>query len=74
MSDKRIFDDPNHPQYGPVRRLWVILAQLDLLEAGEHWGGKHFPWDRALADLIRTEPDAGESSHQRFILMQLMRI
>lgn len=26
----RVFDDANHPAYGPVRRLWKVLAQLDL--------------------------------------------
>lgn len=25
---KRIFEDPSHPSYGPVRRLWMILEQL----------------------------------------------
>lgn len=24
----RVFDNPNHPHYGPVRRTWVILAGL----------------------------------------------
>lgn len=32
----RLFDDPNHKHYGPIRRLWIMLAQLDLLDAADH--------------------------------------
>ncbi|HLP67792.1 MAG TPA: hypothetical protein VK181_09760 [Rhizobium sp.] len=48
----RIFDDPNHPQYGPVRRLWMILAQLDLLGLAEEEMSVIGPWDKALAERI----------------------
>ncbi len=50
MTDKRIFDDPNHPRYGPVRRLWVILVQLNLLEEGDICYPKG--WDKACARLV----------------------
>jgi len=44
-----IYDNPNHPQYGPVRRMWMIFTQLDLLRAAEHC----MPgWDRRLAEMI----------------------
>jgi len=32
----RIIDHPNHPSYGPIRRMWVILIQLDLIK-NEDW-------------------------------------
>ena len=46
----RIYDDPNHPHYGPVRRQWVIFAGLGLLGIDEayfaEWGIR---WDAHLA-------------------------
>ena len=67
----RIFDNPNHPQYGPVRRMWVVLAQLDMLETAEEWGNRHgIPWDAALADLV---PDRSESPAQRWLLRHIMK-
>lgn len=66
----RIFDNPNHPQYGPVRRMWVVLAQLDLLVAAEAWGERHgMTWDGAMVDLI--EP-LGESGSQRWLLRAII--
>lgn len=65
---KRVFDDPNHPHYGPVRRMWVILAQLDLLgsaESYEHLGGG-VTWDRAIAR--RIERGMAEPAAQRQVL------
>lgn len=64
---KRIFDDPNHPQYGPVRRLWVILAQLDLLVSAEVMPS---PWDQRLASLIERGMD--EAPAQRKTLRLIM--
>lgn len=67
----RIFDNPNHPQYGPIRRMWVVLAQLDMLETAEEWGNRQsIPWDAALADLV---PDRGESPAQRWLLRHIMK-
>lgn len=51
---RRIFDDPTHPQYGPVRRLWIILVQLDLLGAAESaWPNPFLPWDHNMAHWIK---------------------
>lgn len=48
----RIFNNPNHLQYGPVRRMWVILTQLNLLTFLDHFyslnHGTH-QWDTELA-------------------------
>lgn len=27
-SSPRIYDDPNHPYYGPVRRMWTMLQNI----------------------------------------------
>lgn len=66
---KRIFDDPNHPQYGPVRRMWVVLVQLDLLNAAERYGTyRRMPWDEMLAGQLLARPTVRESIHQRGII------
>lgn len=67
----RIFDNPNHPQYGPVRRMWIMLVQLDLLDQVE--AGVAFrdePWDERLARLAQTQ---GERSAQRGILSDALQ-
>lgn len=73
---KRIFDNPDHPQYGPVRRMWVILAQLDMLEDAERYslwsvttGG--LPWDGTLAD--RVQKQHGEARSQRAMLLTILK-
>jgi len=66
----RIFDNPNHPHYGPVRRMWIVLVQLDLLAAAERWGQGTMPWDRALAGLVE---EIGESPAQRWVLRHIMK-
>jgi hypothetical protein len=47
----RIYDDSNHPHYGPARRLWVVMAQLDLLkydsEIKDKFDGMN--WDEILS-------------------------
>lgn len=48
----RVYDDPNHPYYGPARRCWVILVGLfsDLTALDESYqqeGG--WAWDEHLA-------------------------
>lgn len=65
---KRIYDDPSHPQYGPVRRMWVILAQLDMLDAADKYDREHSgnrSWDSWLAHLIASNPGDSESRFQR---------
>lgn len=65
----RIFDNPKHPQYGPVRRMWVVLSQLDLLKAAERYGShRGTPWDEMLAGLLIAKPDMPESVPQRLII------
>jgi hypothetical protein len=63
----RIYDDPKHPQYGPVRRLYVMLLQLwaDIgIERMETVYRDQYRtyWDIDLAFLMGTlemsEPDA----------------
>lgn len=68
---KRVFDNPDHPQYGPVRRMWVILAQLDMLGAAEAWSPPASPaWDAYLAAEVRST--AKESDAQRKFLGMLI--
>ena len=71
MTAKRIFNDPDHPQYGPVRRMWVILVQLDMLNAAERYG-RHYrlPWDEFLAANVRGA--LTEEVAQRDMLYRLM--
>lgn len=69
----RIFDNPNHPQYGPVRRMWVVLVQLDLLNAAEEWGNRQrVTWDSGLAGVMRNG-DLNESTAQRWLLRHLLK-
>ena len=52
----RIFDQPDHPNYGPVRRMHLILMYLhgDELPAMEERATKVFcePWDRHMVRLM----------------------
>lgn len=68
----RIFDNPNHPHYGPVRRLWVILVQLDLLDSAEGYPylGGGVTWDEAVAH--RVARGMKESVAQRQVLTIIM--
>jgi len=67
----RIYDNPNHPQYGPVRRLWVMLAQLDLLAVAETFiTARGSSWDQHLARLIRM--GLSESYSQRMLLSMII--
>jgi len=67
----RIFDDPDHPQYGPVRRLWVVLAQLDLFDFAELYRDLvDETWDQSLASYVRL--GYGEAMAQRIVLYSIM--
>lgn len=68
----RIFDNPNHPAYGPVRRMWIILVQLDLLGSAEHYRslGGNVTWDEAIAH--RVARGMPESTAQRQVLSIIM--
>lgn len=72
---KRIFDDPSHPEYGPVRRMWVILMQLDMLADAERYsrwsinqGG--LAWDSNLASMVRQR---SEARAQRAMLLTILK-
>lgn len=65
----RIFDNPNHPHYGPVRRLWVVLIQLDMLaDAEAAYPDSGATWDAALSRMLTDWLHMSESQHQRYIL------
>ncbi len=52
----RIYDNPDHPHYGPVRRLWVMLAGLDMLDFAGTWrDAAGYTWDESVSLLIGTE-------------------
>lgn len=65
----RIYDNPSHPQYGVVRRLWVILAQLGMLEHADSLLEQ--PWDLALAEMMNF---SGMTEHmaQRTVLLAML--
>ena len=51
----RVYDDPNHECYGPVRRCWVILSGLweNLDTVDQHFRWEHGEdWDAMLVRLI----------------------
>lgn len=65
----RIFDNPNHEHYGPVRRLWIMLAQLDLLDTAER-RPTVAPWDETLSRWLSN--GLGEAPAQRAMLDYLI--
>lgn len=67
-----IADDPNHPHYGPVRRLWVMLAQLDMLTTAETYRSPthDVTWDEEL--VIHLNGNVREASAQRSVLRHLL--
>jgi hypothetical protein len=70
----RIFDNPNDPQYGPVRRMWIVLVQLDLLTAAERWSDLAIvPWDEWLAMTLEQNPHIPESASQRLLVGILLK-
>lgn len=74
--DKRIFDNPNHPAYGPVRRVWVMLAGLDLLgddtdaEYATQYGTR---WDACMAHALANEL-LTEVNLARLVVGRMIRI
>lgn len=70
-ASMRIFENPNHPYYGPVRRLWVILVQLDLLKAaGTIMTKRGDLWDDHLVRLMKI--GLSESYAQRILLTMII--
>lgn len=72
MGTVRIYDNPKHPQYAPVRRMWVILAQLNLLEFADTCGPVNVPWDAHLAGSLAKHPHQRESEHQEALLYMIL--
>lgn len=66
---KRIFDNPRHPQYGPVRRMWVILMQLGI-DADRYVHEGEPSWDKYLAG--RVAYGVEEPAAQRDLLSALL--
>jgi len=69
----RIYDNPNHPHYGPVRRTWVILVGLDVLDfdAVYHQIYRH-DWDARIAQWMDeglTEGQVKRLIVRRFLLI-----
>ncbi len=68
---KRVSDTPGHPYYGPVRRMWVIMAQLDLLRVGDVWvNARGDDWEKALIRIMKC--GLSESYAQRAVLSHLI--
>lgn len=73
---KRVFDDPNHPAYGPARRVWIMLAGLDLLAEGtdqayrDNYG---VAWDECMAQSY-TAGTLSEVNLARLIVGRMIRI
>ena len=60
---KPIWEQPNHKHYGPIRRMWVVLAQLDLLA----WAEANFAfWAEEM--VRQLESGMEEASACRFVL------
>lgn len=64
----RIYDNPSHPQYGPIRRMWVVLTQLGLLDAAERWGyHNQVDWDKHLAKVLAAHKQPESMAQRNFI-------
>jgi hypothetical protein len=51
---KQPWDDPNHEWYGPVRRMWLILAYLKLDSVHTRYGPASIPWQEALINRLNA--------------------
>lgn len=81
MHMKRVFEDPDHPQYGPARRLWMMFEQLFADQGGlarvearialyqDQALIRRPIWDDHLVTLIRG--GLHESDAQRTVLTQM---
>lgn len=71
MTLKRIYDDPNHRHYGPVRRLWVVLAMLygfDLKDVDKVHGS---PWDIAMSGYLHQ--NVPENVAHKTVLYRILK-
>lgn len=79
---RRVWEMPDHPQYGPVRRLWIMLEQLfadtggimkfemSLWALQKRLGRDPIYWDRHLIFLI--DQGQSEASAQRIVMQQVL--
>ena len=76
----RIFNNPNHPQYGPIRRMCVILSHLDMLDELDKWYENHYynkidTWDRIFANHMATKwGKQNESTIAKFALREWFKL
>lgn len=75
MTDTvRIFDNPNHRHYGPVRRMWVVLTSLDILDMCESisWANSRTKeeneWDQIISHLM-DQGQPAEAAMNNFLMM-----
>jgi hypothetical protein len=69
----RIYDDPNHYNYGPVRRLHIMLMQLipDLSVVDQWFAEDHWEtWDLCLSN--RLDRGLCESTAQRKTITEIL--
>lgn len=74
----RIYDQPDHPFYGPVRRLHVMCLQLfpnfeEVERRFERLGGKGIHWSQWMADRMQNY-GYPEASAQRDMLRWFLSI
>lgn len=69
----RVFDNPSHAGYGPVRRTWVILAGLGVLELdGQYRQEYGHAWDSCMAGALEEGLD--EQSVKRLIVRRHLHL
>ena len=73
--DNRYYDQPNHPHYGPCRRLHVMLMQLTAnqsYEAADRLYGSFYDetWDYALVSHLKI--GISEAEAQRTVLADIL--
>lgn len=73
----RIYDQPDHPAYGPVRRVHIMILQffadkkMDRIDLHYH---EHYnsTWDEDLARLMQWDPQ--EALNSRCILERVLTL
>ena len=73
----RIFDQPNHPHYGPVRRMHIMIMQLftpyQLSVLDSHYHEEYNEnWDDQLSRLMSWDPC--EPINSRDILSRVLTL
>ena len=72
---KQIIDDPNHPHYGPIRRMWVILQGLgieeDLEGSCQSWDNKS--WQEVMEQCLNGERAIGLKDDNQGIMLFMLQ-